>query len=739
MAKPLRFGPNELNEDRYELRRAGRRLHLSKTPLDLLILLVRERGTLVTRQQIAAHLWPGEERADTESAINNAVNRVRAVLNDPAGRPRYIETVVGRGYRFVGAVEEVTVAEQTVVAGLADHEERSAPRQPGTADPTTVRGKNWGRLSLFVVCLAVLAVGAGTWWTRRGTSQTPAKWEPVRITTNESGNGVTAGAISPDGKLLAYADPNELWLRVLKTGITDPLYLPPGLRVNRIAWFADNLQLVLSGFNTPAASLQVWREPITGKGASLVRRNAADAAPSPDGSELAYTAQGDSEIWLMGVDGENPRLFVKGAKGETFPFLFWAGGGKRLSYQRRQFVPGNAADRSRDLDANYRYSYGSRELATGQEVARVGNIRFDSAAVASGGRMIYLRAKSPGNATLGGIWEVRTNPATGAFLSPPRELASTGEDIVSGLSISADGKQAAATIDRGQADTYVADLQEPGPKLVNVRRLTSDLMSDYPHAWTRDSQSIIFESDREGNFHLYRQRLNGRTAEKLTEMAGEQVVPQTTPDGHWVLYAWMRRRVPSFADALYRSALDGGHPDPVAAAVPLAGPLDEFRCPLLTGSCVLRETVDRREYVFYALDPIQGKGRELARTAWIPSVFGDWALSPDGKTVAIPYHDPGKPRIRLVPLDAAATGRRETEIAVRAEGTLWGLNWAEDSAGWLAELRKSGDIFLVYLDAGGNARVLRQSAYNTWAVPSPDGKKLAFAGYTADRNIWIWK
>ncbi|MFZ0593441.1 MAG: hypothetical protein WAM39_23490 [Bryobacteraceae bacterium] len=69
--------------------------------------------------------------------------------------------------------------------------------------------------------------------------------------------------------------------------------------------------------------------------------------------------------------------------------------------------------------------------------------------------------------------------------------------------------------------------------------------------------------------------------------------------------------------------------------VPIGGPLDEFRCALERGKrCVLRTTVGRNYYVYYDLDPIRGKGRELARMKWMPGILGDWDVSPDGKVPA---------------------------------------------------------------------------------------------------------
>src|SRR5580692_11197981 len=92
----------ELDLGRYELRRDGRRIKLEKKPMELLIFLVRRRQQLVTREEIQAKLWHTNLFIDTERNINNIVRKIRAALGDNVAKPRFLETVVGKGYRFIG-------------------------------------------------------------------------------------------------------------------------------------------------------------------------------------------------------------------------------------------------------------------------------------------------------------------------------------------------------------------------------------------------------------------------------------------------------------------------------------------------------------------------------------------------------------------------------------------------------------------------------------------------------------
>jgi DNA-binding winged helix-turn-helix (wHTH) protein/tetratricopeptide (TPR) repeat protein len=95
-------GEIELDLGRYELRRLGRRVKLEKKPMELLIFLVSRREQLISREEIVGKLWRSDLFVDTETNINNIVRKIRTALGDNAAKPRFLETVVGKGYRFVG-------------------------------------------------------------------------------------------------------------------------------------------------------------------------------------------------------------------------------------------------------------------------------------------------------------------------------------------------------------------------------------------------------------------------------------------------------------------------------------------------------------------------------------------------------------------------------------------------------------------------------------------------------------
>lgn len=96
-----------LDLGRYELRRSGRRVKLEKKPMELLIFLVSRREQLVSRKEIVAKLWRSDLFIDTEPNINNVVRKIRTALGDNSAKPRFLETIVGKGYRFVGPLRVI--------------------------------------------------------------------------------------------------------------------------------------------------------------------------------------------------------------------------------------------------------------------------------------------------------------------------------------------------------------------------------------------------------------------------------------------------------------------------------------------------------------------------------------------------------------------------------------------------------------------------------------------------------
>jgi TolB-like protein/DNA-binding winged helix-turn-helix (wHTH) protein/cytochrome c-type biogenesis protein CcmH/NrfG len=137
------FGDFKVDCDRFELSRAGRALKLERKPMELLILLAAGNGHLITRTEIIESLWDSEVFVDTEHGINTAIRKIRQVLGDDPENPRFVQTVTGKGYRFIAPIAAAdpslsgdrsrlspTESNPLEIGGAA-----AAPR-PTTASPT---------------------------------------------------------------------------------------------------------------------------------------------------------------------------------------------------------------------------------------------------------------------------------------------------------------------------------------------------------------------------------------------------------------------------------------------------------------------------------------------------------------------------------------------------------------------------------------------------------------------------
>ena len=151
----VRFDEFELDLRGYQLRRSGRTLKLERIPMEVLFLLMERPGQLVTREKIIEKLWGKDVFLDTDNAINTAIRKIRQVLKDDPDQPHFIQTVTGRGYRFIGQISEVVVSPAQAPA----QEQPASSSSPKAATAPTGIGKRWKLIVLAIVAVLALSVG----------------------------------------------------------------------------------------------------------------------------------------------------------------------------------------------------------------------------------------------------------------------------------------------------------------------------------------------------------------------------------------------------------------------------------------------------------------------------------------------------------------------------------------------------------------------------------------------------
>ena len=126
----VRFSTYEVHLRACELYRAGRKIKLQVQPFYVLAMLLEHPGEVVAREDLRKRLWPADTFVDFDHSLNTAIKKLRQALSDDRNKPRFIETLPKRGYRFIGTLKQM--------------DERSErPAKPGsTAPPPTSRAKD---------------------------------------------------------------------------------------------------------------------------------------------------------------------------------------------------------------------------------------------------------------------------------------------------------------------------------------------------------------------------------------------------------------------------------------------------------------------------------------------------------------------------------------------------------------------------------------------------------------------
>jgi TolB-like protein/DNA-binding winged helix-turn-helix (wHTH) protein/Flp pilus assembly protein TadD len=197
----FRFGDLELDVAAYELRRNGRAVRLERHPMDLLLLLVERRNDLVSRADIVERLWGKDVFVDVETGVHTAMRKVRQALRDSPEAPKCVETVPGRGYRFIATVEVVRKPPVIVTA--------AAPAARSGIDARR-------RSALLVALLAVIALGgAFVLWNRNGAGASRPRITLAVLPFDNIGNDperqyLADGLTEETSASLAQIDPEHL-------------------------------------------------------------------------------------------------------------------------------------------------------------------------------------------------------------------------------------------------------------------------------------------------------------------------------------------------------------------------------------------------------------------------------------------------------------------------------------------------------------------------------------------------
>jgi len=580
----------------------------------------------------------------------------------------------------------------------------------------------------------------------------------VQLTSNSSENAVTGSAISPDGKLLAFADLKGIHVKEIETGETRDLSHPDSLRGSQVDWsFVPTWTPDGTAFVANAAPHgqrpSVWLFSIGGTRAKL-RDDALAWSLSRDGSWLAFgTNLGKTnyhEMWVMKPDGTQAHKLFQADEHSDFGGAEWSPNGKRLAYVKYSYDEASLAISP---------SIESRDLTGGRPVpATAVEMNLTDWAWSPDGR-IFCSLQEPDQNSSSNLWATRIDSKTGKPLDSMSRLTRWSGFWMDQPSVTANAKRLTFRRAAIQSAVFTTAIPSTGARISSPVRLTLNEGRNYPGAWTADGKAVVLASDRNGKWEIFKHFLDRDAAETVAtppgygfDMSGQglldSALPRLSPDGAWILYLVSPPGQLSPAPAqLMRTSTNGGQPELVFTLT--QGMFHSLRCSKLPADlCVILErSADHRQLVFTAFDAVKGRGRELARYDTEPTLDAEyaWDLSPDGKSIALLQRS--QQTIHFLYLD----DRASYEIVAKRRSSLQGLDWGADGKTlFVSSLTDEGST-LSQVDLRGNFNVLWESKgvvqpSNTpflsgpavpWAVASPDGRHLAICLWSMTANIWM--
>jgi len=753
-ARVIRFGVFEVDLRAGELRKSGLKIKLQEQPFQVLAMLLQRLGDVVTREELQKAVWPADTFVDFDRGLNKAINKIREALGDSADNPRFVETLPRRGYRFVYPLDTRPVGEPSpgpanagppspTGRGTVTAEDRSnlgAVREP-------VLGTQWGLKAAALV--AMLVAGISVAWFVFNRSRPQPELQQRQLTANSAESPVLSGAISPDGKYLAYADGAGIHLKLIPTGEERDIPQPAELANNGSqwsieGWFPDGTRFLANsmqkmwGPTWGPAPTTAWLVSVLGARPRKFRDDARVWSVSPDGSQVAFTARrgniADQEVWVMRTDGEQPRRIFAATEGSEISTVRWSPDGQRLAYQKLNQAP---ADREVSIE--------TRDLRGGSPVAILSSRALISPFFDSllgycwlpNGRVLYSLYEPPPNQKNSNLWEIMVDGRTGKATGDPRKITQWTGFLIASLSATVDGKRIAFARQSHQTVTLLSEL-EPNHRLGNSRPLTSG-ETDWVWDWAPDSGAVLFNSYRNGSWDIFRQALDQTSAEPVIVGPRDELFPRLSPDGKWLLYAILPKDVypptpPSTPIQLMRVPVSGGPPQPILEA---RGYFVHSCSTHPGGPCVVAErTPDRKELIFTTFDPLKGRGPKVAtlETDTHRDWYG-WNLSPDGSRLAVlPGREPNNDlRIFSVPGGAAR------DLIVEGWRGFTAVNWLADGRGMIISAQSAQGTTLVCVDLEGNAHALmeQRASPGSYAVASRDGRHLAISADAINSNIWM--
>jgi serine/threonine protein kinase len=580
-----------------------------------------------------------------------------------------------------------------------------------------------GLAAVAAVLLCALAVNLNTVQSRRALQ----RLKPQRVTATSTENPVLQSSLSPDGSTIAYGNNAGIQLRRIATNETWMLPPPKGLSNEDswwpVGWLSDHELLAASATATlHGLKLAAWAVPATPRGAAIkIRDNCIPYAVSPDGLLIAFTTGGinlHEEIWVMGHRGESPRIIVASPdKNTIFSSLHWSPDGHRIAYRLNEVDGPRSMLQSAALD-------GSPPVMLMPNAQLWGDFCW-----LANGNLVYSAAEEDDQHADMNLWQLRVNPKTGTAIGQKQQLTDWTGFRIENLSASGNGRRLAFDKVNSQTDVFVADLRRTGPAKF-PRRLTLDDYDDYPFGWLENGKAVLFGSAQAGSFQIGKQTLDQDQAVPLVTSADGIGPIRQTPDGSSLLFVAYGAQ----SSRLMIAPQAGGASKPFGHT---AGVLNVACSQKPAKTCIAATANAQGDHmIFWGFEPPNAELHQLFEVESDIRRGRSWALSPNGDELVINNNYSDHAEIEVY----SPTGLLKRKVTVSAFNRFLSIDYAPDGHSWIIGSATATGCALLRVHPDGRYQVvlnLNGVGMRTYGLPSPDGKHLAYLGWTINRNTWI--
>ena len=757
--RTVRFGKFEFQPKSLELRRNGIRVKLQDQPGQILSALLEAPGDLVTREELRKRLWASDTFVDFDHSLNTAIKRLRDVLGDSADNPVFIETLSRRGYRFMAPLEQLENGERNGngFGAKNGHGLNGNGNGNGAAGFLgRVAGGATGRWSARIVWWGIAgllmtagAVSAG--WHAGHRSVRPVQAREIRLTTNSPDAPVEGGAISPDGQMLIYADKLGVHVKDTTSGEIHQVALPPDFKVTWASWYPDQSHILASAVASAKERSALWKISLLGGAPQKLVDDGELARVSPDGKRVAFL-RGEyprREIWTMNVDGSEVHKEVD-ASGSIYGVPVWSPDSKILAFVCVIYFP-NWNDEDVQIETHV--------IGSGENRIVLKDRQLNSGlAWLADGRLVFSLTEPPPSQGDTNVWAMPLDAKSG-LASGERARITNGPDHKPVMDASADGKKILFLRTNIQPAVYVSQIDKKTKTVDRPERLTLDDRRNLPYEWTPDGKAVLYISNREGKFRIYKQTVGEGSPDLLDTGGNWPNILRLNPDRTKILYTSQKegnagdeRLSHQIDNAATQGKTGAGNTPSVPVfrimKMPVNGgesqtvlewpDINNFQCARLPSRECIFSSYANEALEFYEFDSDAGKSNLMFKISDPEWSLYNWTLSPDGTQLALAkkLRAQDEAEIQIMSLRGGSTRK----IALKEWRSVRSIDWAADGKSiWTCASPREGEEVIVNVDLQGHVKpaVKEPSPYIGWAIPSQDGKRLAIWEASGASNVWM--